>query len=693
MSLSSGIQFKLPRIPKTNTLKTVSAVGALARELNHRPVPQYPPLTIEQILKLIENGSENLITPVEWLGVFQQDIIFDEDEQGIRAASLIWQAISKNERLGRLALFIAALHLDGRQEKFPTFLLRSLDIVLPLIKGLAAKRTRWLIALRDKHFTNIAALAYECDVVPFQLPGFLSLPTSTRYRHDIVLSALDICEEHDDEEVAYWFVRCLNEATTPEAIELINEVFERRLLISQPLRDWLEQKCLPNAENTLWFEVNIDVRDALKTLFKLSAFYAFQNTVEMMCKRENKGLLDISDDEISRLRSRVRFWSNYSEKIGKLRLIIPRKSALHMLMNESQTSVDYVISNDSEQDEAVLFELKNYIVFWVLRGNCSEIRLFENVTRNSNRFFGNNAALSVSAVRQLACSAVHDHVKLWQYFCEKMLRTQFSITPNQNTSQFNGLRPQLGQYDFEKGLPKPSKNLIEERERYLEDWYNAFNAREKRLGNTSHSVSHLTQLYKIKQVSGDKKGYRALLAKAVVNGDSEASFLYVTEILRDPGESKKRKVLAESLLKLLCYRSYPPAIQLCERMHLLPSGEQVDVSVLVEKDLKGQATESHRSHETRKLNSDLLSSIQSRVTKKRAKVKTLHNIQHSEIKQKIRLNTDRPFLALYINEIETLVHEYELSAEELETIHKELSFRTQNSRVKELFNQVQSKLK
>lgn len=693
MSLSSGIQFKLPRIPKTNTLKTVSSDGALARELNHRPVPQFPPLTIQQILKLIENGSEDLITPIEWLGVFQQDIIFDDDEQGIRAATLVWQAIDKNERLGRLALFVAALHLDGRQEKFPTFLLRSLDIVLPLISGVAAQRTRWLIALRDKHFVNIAALAYECDVVPAQLSHFLNLPNSSRYRNSIVLGALDVLEQHDNEKASLWFVRCLNESTTPETIELINRVFKRRLSTSQPLKKWLEKTSLPSANNTLWFEVNPDVREALKNLFKLSAFYSFQSVMDMMCAHENKRYLSITDDEISRLRSRVRFWSNYSERVGKLRLIIPRKSALHTLMNGNQTGLDFVISNDTEQDEAVLFELKDHIVFLVLRGNCSEIRLFENISRNSNRFFGNNTSLSVSGVRQMACSAIHDHVKLWQYFCEKMLRVQFNITPNPNIQRFNGLRQDLGQYDFRKGLPKPSWELISERERYLEDWYNAFNAREKRLGNTSHSVSHLTELYKIRKVSGDKKGYRALLAQAVLNGDSEASYLYSLDLISDPDEPKSRKKMAESLIKQIAYRGYPLAVKLCVRINLRPTPEKVDVKSLVKKDLKESSLKKHQPDEVKKLKGEMLSGIKKRVAKKRTHLTILDRIKDDSIKQKLRPDSDRPFLGLYINEIEQLVSEYEMISEELKMIRKELSCRTQNARVKTLSNEVSNKLK
>ncbi|NDW20404.1 EH signature domain-containing protein [Alteromonas hispanica] len=670
MSLSSGIQFKLPRIPKTNTLKNVSSDGALARELNHRPVPQFPPLTIQQILKLIENGSEDLITPIEWLGVFQQDIIFDGDEQGIRAATLVWQAIGKNERLGRLALFVAALHLDGRQEKFPTFLLRSLDIVLPLISGVAAQRTRWLIALRDKHFVKIAALAYECDVVPAQLSHFLKLPNSSRYRNSIVLGALDVLEQYDDEKASLWFVRCLKESTTPETIELINGVLKRRLPIHQPLKDWLEKTCLPSATNTLWFEVSADVRDALKALFKLSAFYAFQNVMDMMCAHENKRYLNITDDEISRLRSRVRFWSNYSEMVGKLRLIIPRKSALHTLMNSNQTSLDFVISNDKEQDEAVLFELKDHIVFLVLRGNCSEIRLFENISRNSNRFFGNNAALSVSGVRQLACSAIHDHVKLWQYFCEKMLRVQFNITPNPNIQEFSGLRPGLGHYDFRNGLPKPPLKLISERERYLEDWYNAFNTREKRLGNTSNSVSHLTELYKIRKVSGNKKGFRTVLAKAVLNGDSEASYLYSLDLVSDPDEPRNRKKMAESLIKQLAHRGYPLAVKLCEKINLKPNYENVDLKSLVTKDLEEPS-----------------------FRKNKQRLITLDKIKDDSIKQKLRPNTDRPFVGLYINEFEKLFSEYELNSSELKMVQKELSRRTQNARVKKLSDEVSNKLK
>lgn len=276
----------------------------------------------------------------------------------------------------------------------------------------------------------------------------------------------------------------------------------------------------------------------------------------------------------------------------------------------------------------------------------------------------------MSGVRQLACSAIHDHVKLWQYFCEKMLRVQFNITPNPNIQEFSGLRPGLGHYDFRNGLPKPPLKLISERERYLEDWYNAFNAREKRLGNTSNSVSHLTELYKIRKVSGNKKGFRTLLAKAVLNGDSEASYLYSLDLVSDPDEPRNRKKMAESLIKQLAHRGYPLAVKLCEKINLKPNYENVDLKSLVTKDLEEPS-----------------------FRKNKQRLITLDKIKDDSIKQKLRPNSDRPFVGLYINEFEKLFSEYELNSSELKMVQKELSRRTQNARVKKLSDEVSNKLK
>ena len=110
------------------------------------------------------------------------------------------------------------------------------------------------------------------------------------------------------------------------------------------------------------------------------------------------------------------------------------------------------------------------------RGKGSETRFFPNNNRNKQKLFG-NSKLSVKRIRALGGEA-HYYVVCWQWDCEKWLRGR-KIIPNKGTQYFIGLPQNLGRFDFNNGLPKPSQNKQQERKYQLNDWRNTISRLEE----------------------------------------------------------------------------------------------------------------------------------------------------------------------------------------------------------------------
>lgn len=659
MSVNSGIQFPIPRLPKSHSLRKVTSAGNVANAISHRQIPSYPPLRIEQILRLIENGSSDAITVLEWLNVFRCELFFENDEEGYRAASLIWRAISENERLSRIALYLAGLQINGQNDKFPKLLIDSMSVAKPLLKGIHSRRVSWLIALQAEEYTSCVNMAVELKCVPTDVPKSLNLPQVTKCRRDLQNALLSLVTVDLGAETRTWFERAFSMSTRLEMIEIVDTLLGKEKSVFSQFLNWLTDICHPESVDTIWFEVSEKSRQKLKSEFKLGSFFVFQSFVGVLIESAPEKL---EEHEKKTLRNRVSFWSNYSEKIGQMKFIIPANWHLELELKSRFAELDYILSHDNERDgdnPVCLFELEKVIAIVVLTGRASEIRLFENNSRNRNRFFNNNT-LTLTQIRKLACLQIHDHVTLWQFFFEQVLRKQLDIYPNEGIEYFNGMKKEYGHYDSVKGLNRPSKELIKQRGAYLDNWLAAFRDREKALNlNDESSAFVQLQFAKLCKLKGDTKGFRKLLRDAINQGSIEAKYILALDILSYSSSTKSEKVEAEGMLRDSASLGYVPAQKLCKQFYLTYQKASRDPrkkkAVQPAKENLGTEDESAQSAGTL-----------------------------AEIKDKVRLSDKRPYLSLKIDELEIVAGDASLNYFDKLIIANELEGRRQTPRVKAL---------
>jgi len=666
MSVNSGIQFHTPRLPKSHSLRVVSSGGNVANAIAHRQIPSYPPLRIEQILRLIENGSSDAITVLEWLNVFHNELFFETDDEGYRAASLIWRAISENERLSRIALYLAGLQINGQNDKFPKLLIDSMSVAKPLLKGIHLKRVSWLIALQAQEYKSCVTLALELKCVPTDVPKSLNLPQLTQRRRDLQNALLSIVTVNLRAETRTWLEKAFSKSTRLEMIEIVDSLLRKKETVFSQFLNWLTEVCHPESIDTIWFEISEKSRQKLKSEFKLASFFVFQSFVGILIENAPEKL---EEHEKKTLRNRVSFWSNYSEKIGQMKFIIPANWHMESKLKSGFAELDYILSHDNERDgdnPVCLFELEKVIAIVVLTGRASEIRLFENNSRNRNRLF-NNKTITLTQIRKTACLQIHDHVTLWQFFFEQVLRKQLDIYPNEGIEYFNGMKKEYGHYDSVKGLNRPSKELINQRGSYLDNWLAAFREREKALNLSDDSSSFVQLQYaKLCKLKGDTKGFRKLLREASHQGSLEAKYILALDILSYSSSEKSEKIEAEDMLRDSASLGYVPAQKLCKQFYLTYQKVSRD---LKKKKAVQPANENSGIEEESAPPAGTL----------------------AEIKEKVRLSDKRPYMSLKIDELEIVAGDVSLNYFDKLIIANELEGRRQTPRVKALIEDLNVK--
>ena len=671
--MNSGIEFALPKLPLSNQLRDVSSKPQLVNVLSGRPLPSYPPLRLSQILKMIENGSAEAVTIIEWLGIFRDDLDLD-DEQSVNASALLWQAIGQSERVSLIALYMAALHIEGQQGKFPKELINTLEIVKPLMRGMNSQRVAWLIALRENNYSNCIEMCFKASLHPFRFAQQIGMPSPVRCRYELLKRILPLISKKTEKKEIVWLLDCVGNMTSAEAVHFYDELLSDYVYLLPSVEELYTAQCLPDSEDTLWFSLKAESRRILKQYFKMSNYYSLEHLIDEICSRHIANLLKLTARDIKQLKSRSVFWSNYSEKFNQTRMLIPYKA--HGALNWSGLfdDIDVVKLPDVplEDSEVFIFDIGERIIVEVLRGDASELRIFESTSRNIKRLL-QDKDITLQRIREMACGCIHDHVALWQYFCEQTLRVQHGISPNRGIKRFAGIGGKGAAYSEQAGLASPTESLFTERLNQLDDWNKAFWQRESRIKGESKPAELsdnriVLEKAKIAKFLNKRDEYVDLLKLAANKGNSEAMYLYGIHLLNSQTGHAQDKSLAEKLIVHSAENGFLPATILAKKFNLALKGEM-------------------------KLSTKQLSGLQKRFKVEEQRIKRdplgrllpiSSNKLSKEIQAEVKSDGNRPYFNLSIAGLEEVSKVYADSVEISKALLAELSHRKNTTRVESL---------
>jgi hypothetical protein len=628
MSTISGISFALPVLPEHSILNVANSHAVLNHLLAERPCPSYPPLRLSQILQLIKNGSADVVTLIEWLGVFNDDFDFMDSSQQDEACILLWQAIAENPRVARLALHIAANCLCGFQRKFPICLIESMGIAKDHLKGKNKTRLLWLLALKNQNFAQCVRLAISNGVSPLSFNETLNMPKLGRFREGVVHAAALFIDSVFEPKNTRVIEHCIEEMTGSEKVYFYDLILEHNESAIGFVEEKIRFHCLPDSKNSLWYNLNYLSRDKLRERFNLGGYFLLKGIVDKICQPGRLDSSEFAEKDIKQLKSRSAFWSNYSESFNQVRLLMPTRTAKSIGHSARLKTTDIIILPDivDEVVEVFIFEMGTNIVVEVLRGVASEIRLFALTPRNQSRLLKDNQ-LTLRKIREMACICIFDHVKLWQYFCEKTLRTDFGILPNKKITVFSGMGREYVNYSKANGLPSPTSALVKDRLDQLETWNKVFWTREANIKNlqpntvTGNGWKEM-QFAKLAQSQDNSNEFLGLVTKAADLGNSEAMCLKAVSIFKSKTATFNQWKEAEELVNKAINEGYEPANK---------------ISLMYKKE---------KTNGGARLNQSDLARINKRVKNKQ----TLPEI----ISKKINKNSERPYIRLKIDELETL---------------------------------------
>lgn len=492
---------ELPPIPQPKAQELINLAngrggsGPIAPPELPPGVPKYQatmPRSLDDILADIENGTGEKVTILEWVYLFYAKEDWDRQQGSDRAKSssqAIWQfAISeykhkiKSRLFWRLALFYDSKCQDIKvlppslADAFPEFvspLKKSDSLTVDILSALAEYTKSHNTFNLCKTITRIC---FQELLTPKKLLKKANLPPDV-YPLDVGAFQAMIKEfnaqNNPNRKQASLLINCLEEMSEKpqlHGVEYLLTNVSKEIAGQFPdiMVKWVKQNYGSTAPNSRWNQLSQEAKDALQKWLELLSYKYFDKLVKILLDK-----LDLPDWEWNQLKSRRGFWSNYSDRFGRMRIVLPQssqKAIKEAIGSEFEHQDISILEEDgSEPTEVCIFDFGDCCIVEFFRGLGSETRVFnvQDYPNIKTKLF-ESPTLSLKRLRCLG-GEVHDHKFLWQGYCEKLLRNR-NIYPNEGTEDFIGLKVPHNQYNRETGLPAPSFSEQEERRHKLKHW-------------------------------------------------------------------------------------------------------------------------------------------------------------------------------------------------------------------------------
>jgi hypothetical protein len=431
------------------------------------------PRPIDEIFHDIQNGQDDSVSFLEWAFCLYNKTEWDRENltESLPTSQAIWEEATCNDWVKSILFWRLALYLSNPNSDniapsladcFPDFAPRfanryslPVKILLELTKNQSAHelaKLSWQHLLTPEELLNTA-----------QLPSIIS--TANAALEDIIV--FFTTEKNPNVQHQDLLIKCLNKMSAEQQIRavenLLNKVPTEISSTLSKLVEWLRLNYGPRTINSRWHQLSTAAKLALPKWIQAASYRDFERLVDVLLAH-----LNLPDFEHNQLSRRKDFWSNYSERFERIRILLPQASA-NTLGSHLQRDVDILEADGREITEICIFDFGDRFVVEFFRGIGSEIRLFNRDKQpNIEQELFESPTLSIRQIRRLG-GEIHDHVFLWQNYCERWLRN-FGIRPNAGTTIFRGLPYNYARYNENTGLPTPSIQQRQDRENRLRRW-------------------------------------------------------------------------------------------------------------------------------------------------------------------------------------------------------------------------------
>jgi hypothetical protein len=177
---------------------------------------------------------------------------------------------------------------------------------------------------------------------------------------------------------------------------------------------WIQNSCLPDSEETLWYQLSEAAQKKLKSFYHVTNFKSVKKIFDALCETSTDPSL--TETHARNLNRRTSFWAAYSDSFERVRFLLTQRSQnlLSSKMDLQQERVTVMGSHPlNDASEICIFEIGRYVFIERFRGSDFDLGIFEKSPLLEKLLF-ESKDLDGAIIGQLDPDWIVDHKDYWQ---------------------------------------------------------------------------------------------------------------------------------------------------------------------------------------------------------------------------------------------------------------------------------------
>ncbi len=386
------------------------------------------------IIKQIETQNCSEITLVEWVYCLASQNYWNQLDysQTKSLCTKIWRFASNYQPLKkRLFWHLVVFHLE-KQQKLISGLTDTLEIYQPQNKQDYISLKIINLIIQD-NYLDLALLCLEGCVQPDRLlrqnclPNYFKSQTKINLVKEIqnhFTKALSKIDHLQSPQINFLIdiVENLSPKNQLVAVETLLLQIQPSVAGNYPkLVDWVKQNYLLSTQNQL----STKGKQLFKKWLGAINYRNFAQLVDLLIER-----VSIDSVEDKQLTQRKIFWSNYSDRFTRIRILLPFSTIQRLNNDFNSESITQLINDGSQSTEVVIIDFGDYLIVEFFRGKGGEVRVFTKTKELEQELF-DSEDMYLKKIRALSIehTSIFDRCVYWQTEFAQLLETQ-EIFPN-----------------------------------------------------------------------------------------------------------------------------------------------------------------------------------------------------------------------------------------------------------------------
>ena len=283
---------------------------------------------LDEIIQDIENHQTQNITPLEWIYCIYNKDKWDAKnlDKSISTSEAIWKVAEQNPWLKQRLFWNLVLHLEF-DNVLASSLVTSYDVFVPQNSLDRGNLAIVKVLTTESPLNDFAKLCWSELLTPdrllikYQLPSKISFAQAA---YDYVVPLFSFSDRINNRQIE-WLLKCLEQMSSQQQIKAVEDLLtqvERHIRAEHPeLINWLHQHYGSSVANSHWNELSPEAKAAMRKWLGAVSYQDFQRLVRLILDR-----VHLAEHEHRRLKSRSGFWSNYSDRFERIRILLPQSS-------------------------------------------------------------------------------------------------------------------------------------------------------------------------------------------------------------------------------------------------------------------------------------------------------------------------------------------------------------------------------